>query len=63
MYIYVQKKKGARQIKDILYVPSMDQNLLSVPQMIQKKYPIHFKKDSCDIYYPKGNNIACVKMQ
>lgn len=61
--VVVQTKKGTRMIKDVLYVPSLDQNLLSVPQMMENGYTIHFEGNTCAIYDPKGNNIACVKMQ
>ena len=60
--ITIQTKKGAKHIKDVLYVPNLDQNLLSVPQMMQNGYSIHFEGDTCDIYDPEGNNIACIKM-
>lgn len=61
--VAVQTRKGTRMIKDVLYVPSLDQNLLSVPQMMENGYTIHFEDDTCDIYDPRGNNIFCVKMQ
>ena len=61
--VAVKTKKGTYQINDVLYVPNLDQNLLSVPQMMQNGYSIHFEGDTCDIYDPKGNNIVRVKMQ
>lgn len=61
--VAVQTRKRTRMIRDVLYVPSLDQNLLSVPQMMENGYTIHFEGDTCSIYDPRGNNIACVKMQ
>lgn len=61
--VTIQTKKGTRQIKDVLYVPSLDQNLLSVPQMMQNGYSIYFEGDTCTIFDTKGNNIAEIKMQ
>ena len=61
--VAVQTRKGTRMIRDVLYVPSLDQNLLSVPQMMENGYTIHFEGNICAIYDPSGVNIACVKMQ
>lgn len=61
--VTVETRKGTYQINDVLYVPNLDQNLLSVPQMMQNGYSIHFEKGTCTICDPKGKNIARVKMQ
>ncbi|XP_021750179.1 uncharacterized protein LOC110715866 [Chenopodium quinoa] len=61
--VAVQTKQGTRFIKDVLYVPGLNQNLLSVPQMVQNGYSIHFKDESCAILDPQKNKIANVKMQ
>ena len=42
--VSIQTKKGERQIKDVLYIPNLDQNLLSVPRMIENGYSIHFER-------------------
>ena len=41
--VFIQTKKSQRQIKDVCYVPNLDQNLLSVPQMMENGYSIHFQ--------------------
>lgn len=61
--VTVETKKGTCQISDVLSVPNLDQNLLSVSQMMQNGYSTHFEIDTCHIYDPKGNNIVCIKMQ
>lgn len=61
--VAIETKKGTRLIKDILLVPSLDQNLLSVGQMMENGYSLHFEKNVCQIYDLKNNQeIAEVKM-
>ena len=47
--IAIETKKGRRFIKNVLIVPNLQQNFLSVGQMIQNGYSIHFEGDSCTI--------------
>ena len=63
--IAVNTKKGTRLISDVLLVPKLDTNLLSVGQMMEKGYSLLFKGDSCTIYDNKNTNseIAKIKMQ
>ena len=63
--ISIDTKKGKRYINDVLLVPNIDQNLLSVGQMIEKGYSLHFEGDSCTIYdkQDKSFQIAKVKMK
>ncbi|TXG53497.1 hypothetical protein EZV62_022666 [Acer yangbiense] len=63
--IAVETKKGRRFIKNVLLVPNLQQNLLSVGQMIQNGYSLHFEGDSCTIYDSnnKSTVIARVKME
>ncbi|XP_060959151.1 uncharacterized protein LOC133030429 [Cannabis sativa] len=63
--IAIDTKKGKRYINDVLLVPNIDQNLLSVGQMIENGYSLHFEGDSCTIYdkQDKSFQIAKVKMK
>ncbi|XP_060960632.1 uncharacterized protein LOC133031207 [Cannabis sativa] len=63
--IAIDTKKGKRYINDVLLVPNIDQNLLSVGQMIEKGYSLHFEGESCTIYdkQDKSFQIAKVKMK
>ena len=48
--ITVQTKGGtSKLIKDVLYVPSLSQNLLSVGQLVENGYMLTFDKDKCTI--------------
>ena len=62
--IAVETKKGTRYISDVLLVPDLEQNLLSVGQMIEHGYVVHFENDSCMIYEKGGSKqvIANIKM-
>ena len=40
--IAIPTKKGTKFICDVLYVPKLDQNLLSVPQMVNNDYTLIF---------------------
>ena len=63
--VAVNTKRGTRYINDVLLVLKLDTNLLSVGQMMEKGYSLHFKGDSCIIYDNKNKNleIAVVRMQ
>ena len=48
--ISVQTTQGTKYISDVLLVPNLKSNLLSVGQMIEHGYILHFEGDSCFIY-------------
>ena len=62
--VMVETKKGTRLINDVLLVPNLKENLLSIGQMIEKGYALHFEGDTCTIYdnYNRRQVIAKVKM-
>ena len=59
------EKKGTRFIKDVLLVPNLKENLLSIGQMMEKGYSFHFEGDMCTIYDKKNKRqeIAKVKLE
>nr|KYP36723.1 hypothetical protein KK1_042152 [Cajanus cajan] len=57
--IMVETKKGTRLITDVLLVPNLKENLLSIDQMMEKGYTLHFEGDTCKIYDSKnGKNLV-----
>ncbi|KAK2994930.1 hypothetical protein RJ640_004484 [Escallonia rubra] len=48
--ISVQTNEGSRFIRDVLLVPELDQNLLSVVQLLEHGYKLDFVGDGCVIY-------------
>ncbi|KAL5814583.1 hypothetical protein ACOSQ4_025224 [Xanthoceras sorbifolium] len=60
--ILIQTKKGVKRITDVLYVPGLKHNLLSVGQLLQKGHDVIFKEDVCEIKRRDGVLITKVKM-
>ncbi|KAH9681306.1 hypothetical protein KPL71_026926 [Citrus sinensis] len=62
--IAVHTKGGNKKlISDVLYVPNLTQNLLSVGQLIQKGFPIYFDDEKCKIIDKTNNHtVAVVEM-
>jgi len=61
--IMVETKKGTNFIKDVLLVPNLKENLLSISQMMENGYSLYFEKDTCKIYDSRKIEIGQVKME
>ena len=61
--VTVRTPTGTKTINDVLYVPDIDVNLVSVGQLIEKKYRIEFKDNLCVIYEPAGIELFAVEMK
>ena len=69
-YIAVKKKgtiaiasySGTKLITDVLYVPNIDQTLLSVGQLIEKGFKVIFMEKACVIEDATGQKMFEVKM-
>nr|KYP35474.1 Retrovirus-related Pol polyprotein from transposon TNT 1-94 [Cajanus cajan] len=57
------KNSGTKYISDVLYVPEINQNLLSVGQMLEKSYTLHFEDMKCTIFDPSGCELMSIKMR
>nr|KYP44767.1 hypothetical protein KK1_033686 [Cajanus cajan] len=53
---------GTQIITDVLYVPEINQNLLSVGQLLEKSYKILFEDKMCLIKDASGHDLFKVKM-
>lgn len=42
------------QVRDVLYIPKLAANLLSVSAMVKNGCKVNFRKDGCDIYNREG---------
>ncbi|PWA57377.1 copia-type polyprotein [Artemisia annua] len=61
--ILIRAKNGSHQyISDVYNVPNLKSNILSVRQLLEKNYDIHFKYRSATIRNPEGKLIAKVPM-
>ncbi|OIS98633.1 putative mitochondrial protein, partial [Nicotiana attenuata] len=54
---------GTKTISDVLYVPEIDQNLLSVGQLLQKGFKVIFENQKCLIKDVKDQEVFRVKMK
>jgi hypothetical protein len=61
--IAIDTKKGKRYIHEVLLVPSINMNLLSVGQMVEKGYSLHFEGDSCMIYDKQDSSLQIVRVK
>ncbi|KAG6414168.1 hypothetical protein SASPL_126886 [Salvia splendens] len=61
--ISVDTKKGMKCISDALLVPNLRQNLLSVGQLIEHRYIVHFEGNSCVILDKEGAKHIMAKIQ
>nr|KYP67579.1 hypothetical protein KK1_023923 [Cajanus cajan] len=58
----ISTKKGMVIVKDILCIPLLDQNVISVPQMLRNGYGISFKENYYFIMDEHGLEIAKIEM-
>ncbi|KAG8491216.1 hypothetical protein CXB51_014346 [Gossypium anomalum] len=60
--VLISSSSGNKLISAVLYVPDIDQNLLSVGQLVEKGYSLIFKNGSCVIKDFLGQETAIVPM-
>ncbi|RVW14603.1 Retrovirus-related Pol polyprotein from transposon RE1 [Vitis vinifera] len=60
--IAISTKRGTKIVTNVLYIPDLDQNLLSVAQMLRNGYAVSFKENFCFISDVHGTKIAKIKM-
>ncbi|XP_019263915.1 PREDICTED: uncharacterized protein LOC109241607 [Nicotiana attenuata] len=61
--VAIPTNSGTKKISDVLYVPDIDQNLLSVGQLIEKGFKVSFEDKYYFIYDATGLEILRVKMR
>ncbi|TXG68564.1 hypothetical protein EZV62_003499 [Acer yangbiense] len=60
--VSIHTNKGPKLIHDVLLIPDLDQNLLSVAQLLKKGYSLSFEKNCCIILDSNGIEIVKVEM-
>ncbi|KAG8486018.1 hypothetical protein CXB51_019401 [Gossypium anomalum] len=60
--VLISSSTGNKLITDVLYVPDIDQNLLSVGQLVEKGYSLFFRSGSCVIEDSLGQEVVIVPM-
>lgn len=61
--IVVDTKKGKKVIGDVIFVPVMDQSLLSVGKLLEHRYILQFEGEGCKIYDQGRENIVVAKVE
>jgi len=61
--VAIKSCSGTKLISDVLYVLELDQNLLSVGQLLENCFKLTFEDKKCVIFDPKGQQICQVKMR
>jgi hypothetical protein len=60
--VAVNINRGIKTITNVLYIPELDQNLLSVAQMFRNGYEVFFKERFCFITDTHDSEITKIKM-
>ncbi|PHT78675.1 hypothetical protein T459_16727 [Capsicum annuum] len=60
--VAIEAPKGTKFIQDVLLVPDLDQNLLSVGQMLEKDYMLLFKDKKCIVSDSSDQEVITVEM-
>ncbi|WJX17654.1 hypothetical protein P8452_07542 [Trifolium repens] len=61
--VAVETPSCIKYISEVLFVPEINQSLLSVGQMMEKNYSLHFKYKKCTILDPIGSKLMTVEMR
>jgi transposase InsO family protein len=61
--VAIEGHTGLKLIHDVLYVPEINQNLLSVPQLLEKGYKVLFEDKNCMIKDSEGREVFNVQMK
>ncbi|XP_047259028.1 uncharacterized protein LOC124891286 [Capsicum annuum] len=52
--VAIESRSGTKLISDVLFVPELDQNLLTVGQLLENGFKLNFGDKKCVIFDPKG---------
>jgi hypothetical protein len=61
--VAISTSDGIKYLSDVLYVPHIDQNLISVGQLLENDFKIVFEDQHSFIYDQRGRNLFRVKMR
>ncbi|XP_016713922.2 uncharacterized protein [Gossypium hirsutum] len=60
--VLISTLTGTKLVKNVLLVPEIDRNLLSIAQLLEKGYSVVFKGKECLISDPSGSKLMTVAM-
>ena len=61
--IVIESYRGTKLISDVLFVPEIDQNLLSVRQLTRKGFKVIFENEQCLIKDANNLDVFRIKMK
>ena len=61
--VAIEGHTGLKLISNVLYVPEINQNLLSVGQLLEKGYNVLFEDNHCMIVDAQGREVFIVQMK
>ncbi|RVW82656.1 Retrovirus-related Pol polyprotein from transposon RE1 [Vitis vinifera] len=61
--VAIESLTGLKLISDVLFVPDIDQNLLSVGQLVEKGFKVCFEDKNCIIKDTEGREVFNIKMK
>ena len=61
--VAIKSCTGTKLISDVMYVPDINQNLLSVGQLVEKSFSVIFKKKQCLIKDANNDEVFKIKMR
>ena len=61
--VAIESLSSLKLILDVLFVPNIDQNLLSVGQLLEKGFKVLFEDKFCMIKDANGKNVFKIKMR
>ena len=61
--IAIESTLGTKLIRDVLFVPNISQNLLSVGQLLEKGFKVIFETNQCLINDAEGKDMVKVEMK
>ena len=61
--IVVETPSGTKYISNVLFVPEINQSFLSMRQMLERHYALHFEDMKYTIFDPAGCELMTIKMR
>ncbi|RVW71671.1 hypothetical protein CK203_052100 [Vitis vinifera] len=61
--VVIESQTGLKLIYDVLFVPDIDQNLLSVGQLVEKEFKVYFEDRNYIIKDAEGKEVFNIKMK
>ena len=61
--VTIKSCAGIKLVYDVMYVPEIDQNLLSVEQLVEKGFKVTFEEGKCLIFDSGGQKLFKIEMQ